>query len=160
MKSRGLGDVYKRQVQWEGNGEPKVAGIKAAYVDDPGQNLNIEVKGLEGYSKPVKVSVTTRRPEERETFSLKNGESAVKTILTFDANGYTQGPNNVTISADPAPNTNYQGPTINTSAYPIIRVVYERKALNLTVRKVYNLSLIHISEPTRLHKVSRMPSSA
>ena len=125
-------------VQWEGNGTPKGAGIKSAYVDDPGQNLNIEVKGLEGYSKPVKVSVTTRRPEERETFSLKNGESAVKTILTFDANGYTQGPNNVTISADQAPNTNYQGPTINTSAYPIIRVVYERKALNLTVRKVYN----------------------
>ena len=25
---------------------------------------------------------------------------------------------------------------------------------------VYDLSLIHISEPTRLHKVSRMPSSA
>lgn len=125
-------------VQWEGNGTPKGAGIKSAYVDDPGQNLNIEVKGLEGYSKPVKVSVTTRRSDEGETFSLKNGESAAKTILTFDANGYTQGPNNVTISADQAPNTNYQGPTINTSAYPIIRVVYERKALNLTVRKVYN----------------------
>ena len=27
-------------------------------------------------------------------------------------------------------------------------------------RKVRELSLIHISEPTRLHKVSRMPSSA
>ena len=26
--------------------------------------------------------------------------------------------------------------------------------------RVYRLSLIHISEPTRLHKVSRMPSSA
>ena len=25
---------------------------------------------------------------------------------------------------------------------------------------IYMLSLIHISEPTRLHKVSRMPSSA
>ena len=29
-----------------------------------------------------------------------------------------------------------------------------------TERPVYVLSLIHISEPTRLHKVSRMPSSA
>ena len=28
------------------------------------------------------------------------------------------------------------------------------------VKKVLALSLIHISEPTRLHKVSRMPSSA
>ena len=126
-------------VQWVGNGAPKGAGIKAAYVDDPGQNLNIEVKGLEGYSNPVKVSVTTRRSGEGESFSLKNGESAAKTILTFDANGYTQGPNNVSIIADSVPDTNYQGPRIDkTSAYPIIRVVYERKALNLTVRKVYN----------------------
>lgn len=147
-------------VQWEGNGEPKVAGIKAAYVDDPGQNLNIEVKGLEGYSKPVKVSVTTRRPEERETFSLKNGESAVKTILTFDANGYTQGPNNVTISADPAPNTNYQGPTINTSAYPIIRVVYERKALNLTVRKVYNNRLPQAGESLDVTLIAKVNGQA
>ena len=29
-----------------------------------------------------------------------------------------------------------------------------------TAKTVYDLSLIHISEPTRLHKVSRMPSSA
>ena len=28
------------------------------------------------------------------------------------------------------------------------------------IAAVYGLSLIHISEPTRLHKVSRMPSSA
>ena len=28
------------------------------------------------------------------------------------------------------------------------------------IRAPYTLSLIHISEPTRLHKVSRMPSSA
>lgn len=147
-------------VQWEGNGAPKVAGIKAAYVDDPGQNLNIEVKGLEGYSKPVKVSVTTRRSEERETFSLKNGESAVKTILTFDANGYTQGPKNVTISADPAPNTNYQGPTINTSAYPIIRVVYERKALNLTVRKVYNNRLPQAGESLDVTLIAKVNGQA
>lgn len=147
-------------VQWEGNGAPKVAGIKAAYVDDPGQNLNIEVKGLEGYSKPVKVSVTTRRSDEGETFSLKNGESAVKTILTFDANGYTQGPNNVTISADPAPNTNYQGPTIDTSAYPIIRVVYERKALNLTVRKVYNNRLPQPGESLDVTLIAKVNGQA
>lgn len=134
-------------VQWEGNGAPKVAGIKAAYVDDPGQNLNIEVKGLEGYSDPVKVSITTRRSDEGETFSLKNGESAAKTILTFDANGNTQGPNNITFTADSAPNSNYQGPTIDdTSAYPLVRVVYERKALNLTVRKVYNNRLPQAGE--------------
>ena len=134
-------------VQWEGNGAPKVAGIKAAYVDDPGQNLNIEVKGLEGYSDPVKVSITTRRSDEGETFSLKNGESAAKTILTFDANGNTQGPNNITFTADLAPNSNYQGPTIDdTSAYPLVRVVYERKALNLTVRKVYNNRLPQAGE--------------
>ena len=32
--------------------------------------------------------------------------------------------------------------------------------INLELRKGEILSLIHISEPTRLHKVSRMPSSA
>ena len=35
------------------------------------------------------------------------------------------------------------------------------KLINLAKdNKINNLSLIHISEPTRLHKVSRMPSSA
>lgn len=127
-------------VKWEGNGTPKVAGIKAAYVNDPGQNLNIEVKGLEGYPGTVGVTVTTNR-EGTETFSLKNGDVKAKTILTFDANGNTQGPNNIKFTADPAPNSNYQGPTIDTSAYPVVRVVYERKALNLTVRKIYNNGL-------------------
>ena len=143
-------------VQWEGNGAPKVAGIKAAYVDDPGQNLNIEVKGLEGYSDPVKVSVTTRRSDEGETFSLKNGGSAAKTILTFDANGYTQGPDNVTISAKPVPNTNYQGPKVEKEAYPIIRVVYERTALNLTVRKVFNNRLPQSDESLDVTLVAKV----
>lgn len=133
-------------VQWEGNGTPKGAGIKAAYVDDPGQNLNIEVKGLEGYPDAVDVTVTTNR-EGTETFSLKNGEVKAKTISTFDANGNTQGPNNITFTADSAPNSNYQGPTIDdTSEYPLVRVVYERKALNLTVRKVYNNRLPQAGE--------------
>ena len=33
-------------------------------------------------------------------------------------------------------------------------------SINEYLKKLYYLSLIHISEPTRLHKVSRMPSSA
>ena len=33
-------------------------------------------------------------------------------------------------------------------------------AVAVTVSAAQHLSLIHISEPTRLHKVSRMPSSA
>ena len=37
--------------------------------------------------------------------------------------------------------------------------VARMKGHNLVTFK-YGLSLIHISEPTRLHKVSRMPSSA
>ena len=125
-------------VEWVGNGTSKGAGIKSAYIDDPGQNLNIEVKGLDGYSEPVNVTVATQRSGEGETFSLRNGESKVKTILTFDENGSTQGPNNIGITADQAPNANYQGPKIDLSAYPVVRVVYDRKALNLTVRKVYN----------------------
>ncbi|WP_019189379.1 SpaA isopeptide-forming pilin-related protein [Levyella massiliensis] len=124
-------------VQWEGNGTTKGAGIQSAYVNDPGQNLNIEVKGLEGYPGTVGLTVTTNR-EGTETFSLKNGDVKAKTILTFDVNGNTQGPNNIKFTADPAPNSNYQGPTIDKSKYPVVRVVYERKALNLTVRKVFN----------------------
>ena len=31
---------------------------------------------------------------------------------------------------------------------------------NIATKEAFTLSLIHISEPTRLHKVSRMPSSA
>lgn len=125
-------------VEWQRGNSSKDAGIKAAYVSDPGQNLQIDVRGLEGYPNPVKVTVTTNRPEETEPFTLKNNESAAKTILTFDANGNTQGKNAVTLTADPAPNGNYQGPNIDESDYPILRVVYERKKLNLTVRKVYN----------------------
>ena len=124
-------------VQWEGNGTTKGAGIQSAYVNDPGQNLNIEVKGLEGYPGTVGLTVTTNR-EGTETFSLKNGDVKAKTILTFDVNGNTQGPNNIKFTADPASNSNYQGPTIDKSKYPVVRVVYERKALNLTVRKVFN----------------------
>lgn len=125
-------------VEWQKPGSTKDAGIKAAYVSDPGQNLQIDVRGLEGYANPVQVTVTTNRPAETERFSLKNNESASKTILTFDANGNTQGQNAVTLTADPAPNGNYQGPTYYKSGYPILRVLYERKKLNLTVRKVYN----------------------
>lgn len=125
-------------VEWQKPGSAKDAGIKAAYVSDPGQNLQIDVRGLEGYPNPVDVKVTTNRPAETETFSLKNNESASKTILTFDANGNTQGKKVVTLTADPAPNGNYQGPKIDKSDYPILRVLYERKKLNLTVRKVYN----------------------
>lgn len=125
-------------VEWQKPGSTKDAGIKAAYVSDPGQNLQIDVRGLEGYPNPVEVKITTNRPEETEKFSLKNNESASKTILTFDADGNTQGQNAVTLTADPAPNGNYQGPTIDKHDYPILRVLYERKKLNLTVRKVYN----------------------
>ena len=133
-------------VEWVGNGTSKKAGIKSAYVSDPGQNLNIEVKGLDGYSEPVNVTVATQRSGEGETFSLRNGESKVKTILTFDENGSTQGPNNIGITADQASNANYQGPKIDLSAYPVVRVVYDRKALNLTVRKVYNNRLPQAGE--------------
>ena len=40
----------------------------------------------------------------------------------------------------------------------VIEAAFERRA-EITPASV-DLSLIHISEPTRLHKVSRMPSSA
>ena len=143
-------------VKWEGNGTSKNAGIKSAYIDDPGQNLNIEVKGLDGYSEPVNVTVASKRSGERETFPLRNGESKVKTILTFDANGYTQGPNNIVITADQNPNANYQGPKIDLSAYPIVRVVYERKALNLTVRKVYNNRLPEAGESMDVTLVAKV----
>ena len=146
-----LKDNYKRAISypvyatnavtWEGNGTPKGAGIQSAYVNDPGQNLNIEVKGLEGYPGTVDVTVTTNR-EGAETFSLKNGDVKAKTILTFDEHGNTQGPENIRFTADPAPNTNYEEPTIDkTSKYPVVRVDYKRKALNLTVRKVFNNGL-------------------
>ena len=42
---------------------------------------------------------------------------------------------------------------------PITRISLKRRAAEANVAGLA-LSLIHISEPTRLHKVSRMPSSA
>ena len=41
----------------------------------------------------------------------------------------------------------------------VIMVVTDKGRI-LENKAIYSLSLIHISEPTRLHKVSRMPSSA
>lgn len=125
-------------VQWKkGDVTSKTAGIQPAYVNDPGQTLNIEVKGLEGYPDPAKVTVTTKRSEEAETFSLKNGDVKAKTILNFDKDGNT---NSAKITGEPVLNTNYLKPTVDSSNYPLVRVIYARKALNLTVRKVFNNS--------------------
>lgn len=128
--------------EWvKADGSKKTADIQPLYISDPGQTLQIEVKGLDGYPNPVTVKLTTGRSEEEETFSLKNGESASKTILTFDAQGITQGPDRINVGGSAPTDKNYAiDPVnpVNKDAYPRIRVIYQRKALNLTVRKVLN----------------------
>lgn len=128
--------------EWvKADGSRKTADIQPLYISDPGQTLQIEVKGLDGYPNPVTVKLTTGRSEEEETFSLKNGESASKTILTFDAQGITQGPDRINVEGSTPTDKNYAiDPVnpVNKDAYPLIRVIYQRKALNLTVRKVFN----------------------
>lgn len=128
--------------EWvKADGSRKTADIQPLYISDPGQTLQIEVKGLEGYPNPVNVKLTTGRSKEEETFSLKNGESASKTILTFDAQGITQGSKRINVEGSAPTDNNYAiDPVnpVNKDAYPLIRVIYQRKALNLTVRKVFN----------------------
>lgn len=146
--------------EWvKADGSRKTADIQPLYISDPGQTLQIEVKGLEGYPNPVTVKLTTGRSEEEETFSLKNGESASKTILTFDAQGSTQGPNRINVEGSAPTDNNYAiDPVkpVNKDFYPLIRVIYQRKALNLTVRKVFNNRLPKDTDTVQVTLVAKV----
>ena len=58
-----------------------------------------------------------------------------------------------------------QEQSIDTTVNPPLKPEYldiidVSKILKVEQKTIYNLSLIHISEPTRLRQLSRMPSSA
>ena len=70
---------------------------------------------------------------------------------------------------------NYQKPLLNQSfsndligANEVKKIIlqlakqnsYDKVIIGMEATSIYSLSLIHISEPTRRHHVSRMPSSA
>lgn len=144
-----LKDSYKRavsypvyvanSVKWSGTGGSQTtADIEPLYISDPGQELKIQVEGLDGYTKPVSVTVQTPRTTYAP-ISLTNQDAAGLTILTFDENGKTQGPNEITVRASKPDDTTYQLKRIDkTSHYPLIQVLYERQTMKLTVRKVFN----------------------
>ncbi len=144
-----LKDRYKRavsypvylanSVQWSRtDGSQTAADMEPLYISDPGQELQIQVEGLDGYTKPVLVTVQTPRTTY-DPISLTNQNSAALTILTFDENGQTQGPNEITVTASAPDDTTYQLKKIDkTSHYPLIQVLYERQTMKLTVRKVFN----------------------
>ncbi len=144
-----LKDSYKRavsypvyvpnSVKWSGTGGSQTtADIEPLYISDPGQELKIQVEGLDGYTKPVSVKVQTPRTTYAP-ISLTNQDAAGLTILTFDQNGKTQGPNEITVTASKPDDTTYQLKRIDkTSHYPLIQVLYERQTMKLTVRKVFN----------------------
>lgn len=146
--------------EWvKADGSKKTADIQPLYISDPGQTLQIEVKGLDGYPNPVKVTLTTGRSGETAEFSLKNGESASKTILTFDAQGITQGSNRIHVEGSAPTDNNYSiDPVnpVNKDAYPRIRVIYQRKALNLTVRKVFNNRLPKDTDTVQVTLVAKV----
>lgn len=144
-----LKDSYKRaisypvyvanSVKWNGtDGSQTTADIEPLYISDPGQELKIQVEGLDGYTKPVSVTVQTPRTTY-SPITLTNQDAAGLTILTFDENGQTQGPNEITVTASAPDDTTYQLKRIDkTSHYPLIQVLYERQTMKLTVRKVFN----------------------
>lgn len=144
-----LKDSYKRaisypvyvanSVKWNGtDGSQTTADIEPLYISDPGQELKIQVEGLDGYTKPVSVKVQTPRTTYAP-ISLTNQDAAGLTILTFDQNGKTQGPNEITVTASKPDDTTYRLKRIDkTSHYPLIQVLYERQTMKLTVRKVFN----------------------
>ena len=146
--------------EWvKADGSKKTADIQPLYISDPGQTLQIDVKGLDGYPNPVTVKLTTGRSEETAEFSLKNGESASKTILTFDAKGITQGPDRINVGGSAPTDKNYAiDPVkpVNKDAYPLIRVIYQRKALNLTVRKVFNNRLPKDTDTVQVTLVAKV----
>ena len=142
MKSRGLGDVYKRQ--HVGNARSTVAfDTIRRYFEYRGY----EVAYISNFTD-VDDKIINRAKEE----GITPQEVADKYIAAFREDVTALGVKPAT-----------RHPRVVEFMADIIRFVedlIEKGFAYESQGDVYFLSLIHISEPTRLHKVSRMPSSA
>ncbi|WP_162200047.1 SpaA isopeptide-forming pilin-related protein [Kallipyga gabonensis] len=139
-----------------GDGSTETADIQPLYISDPGQTLEIEAKGLDGYPGTVHIDVTTQRSNEKAGFDLHNRESANMTILTFDAQGNTQGPGKITVTGSDPTDKNYTFDKVDKNAYPRISVIYKRELLNLTVRKVFNNRLPEPGEKVEVTLIAKV----
>ena len=141
MKSRGLGDVYKRQIYGPlSNGVTQVIYEGVPNAPHPGRHFEV----IERYR------VTSYYTAPTLIRSLKGWH-----------------PDGIPAHADGGPDLSSirligtVGEAVNPEAWTWARTQIGRDTPDLPmVDTWWQLSLIHISEPTRLHKVSRMPSSA
>ena len=152
MKSRGLGDVYKRQERtargdliyshslYKALQEELVAllapRVKPLHIDPNKTPYVILVVGVNGVGKTTTIGKLAKRLQgEGKKVMLAAGDT-FRAAATEQLQIWGER-NNIAVVA--------QGHGADSAS-----VIFD----------AFELSLIHISEPTRLHKVSRMPSSA
>ena len=140
VSSRGLGDVYKRQVELT----VKQAQALAENVAEGGAP-QAATPQAEGFS-PSQLAYLERTfgpvvADARQ--SAEYVQSQLQTAAEAEVDKFFSDPKNE---------------FVHEVGNDILAIMQARQAKNLA--EAYELSLIHISEPTRRHHVSRMPSSA
>ena len=141
VSSRGLGDVYKRQ------------GAKAV---NPDINITVEYAGSFGDAPRGRQIAAAMYANDVDVIFHASGDTG---------NGVFSEAKDI-VANDPSRNIWVIGVDRDQEEEGIVEVDGEERHLTLTStlkavgEAVKQLSLIHISEPTRRHHVSRMPSSA
>ena len=188
MKSRGLGDVYKRQ--------PQYAGLEALYKKYAAQGLVVlgfpcnqfgkqEPGGADEIEQTCHVNYGVR-----VNFVVEQHEVTAEYLVVMDQRKLDAGQHSELVNQYHAVQIDndrlgvlFKATGFWTAsdasdlaaayqlAHPVVVSINDKTKTISSLGAVamaplfpfymmYGLSLIHISEPTRLHKVSRMPSSA
>ena len=156
VSSRGLGDVYKRQIQ--------VAGTEGSIRNLFATILNNEINDYEFFKTIGKLNQGLARSASDEQSYFLNLLDAQTLIICYQA---VRSLKKKYFSSVPDGQLQQLIITLTTG---VMRLQHERRVTYLRginrddflkyQRIALALSLIHISEPTRRHHVSRMPSSA
>ena len=127
MSSRGLGDVYKRQLAQQAIATSLARDVAAVDTNVDRQSTAIQIAIANDGEKTRALITNNQIAELNQRLTVAQLENVENRAIQREQNNS----HNMTV-------------TVN-------------QALTVTVML---LSLIHISEPTRRHHVSRMPSSA
>ena len=169
VSSRGLGDVYKRQTLTNA-----LVGDKVAITSSKPQTTRHTIRGIVTRDHQQVVLVDTPGLHKPRTLLGERLNDLVReTLLEVDVIGFCLpadqkiGPGDTFIAKDLAELQRAKRVPVVAIATKSDAVDRDRLAEHLIAidqlgdwAAIVPLSLIHISEPTRRHHVSRMPSSA
>ena len=154
MKSRGLGDVYKRQ-------ERVVEGAFFSRARLEGNDLGYDTIAASGNNATVLHWIRNNGSVKPGELILVDAGVEADSLYTADLTRtlpvdgtYTEVQRRIYQAVLDAADAAFE------VAVPGNRFRDVHAAAMKVLAQRLDLSLIHISEPTRLHKVSRMPSSA